>query len=455
MPQGINAVRNARSSAAGVCIKTTRRARSVGRAFAFEAHAPKTSPKASESQAIQTATERRDIQLQCTPTPNRMLDLGQLLGRPEPSVQCFDFSRRTEFCDLARATDHYVGMVRAVWGVSPCFALAVQLGCGLETVELGGPIARASDAGAPVEVTPQPVGDANVSSPNTEAASGELTIDPSVGADGLGSGFPTPVATGPQGCTKVDFLFVIDNSFSMVIAQDNLKNSFDGFMTVIGNELEAEDFHIMVVDTDAWDEAEETPADGDRCRDVLGAGRRSDGDGLDCGLPTTERFVSLAQPELLPTFQCMASVGNSGSAQEQPIAALLAAASTESRIGGCNEGFFRSDALLVVTIITNSDDNSSLGDPQDWYASLLSLKRGDDAAFVVLGFLGGDALPGAEEGACQLFSLISVGNAPRLQEFVGSFGHSQLASVCARNYAPHFETAVSSIDTACTAFIPR
>jgi hypothetical protein len=356
-------------------------------------------------------------------------------------------------------------MVRAVQGFPLCFALAGHLGCGLETVELSGPSARTDGgneaagggAGGDRAEAQQRAVDARALSPDTEATSGELPIVDSVGDIDLDGNFDPPPATGPQGCSKMDFLFVIDNSFSMVLAQDNLKSSFDGFMTVIGQEVAADDFHIMVIDTDAWDEDEdeETPDDADRCRDVLGAGRRSDGDGQDCGLPAAQRFVSLEQPDLLPTFQCMASVGNSGSANEQPIAALIAAASTENRIGGCNEGFLRSDALLVVTIITNSDDGASFGDPQDWYASLLPLKRRDDAAFVVLGFLGGDSLPGAEEGACQLFSLISVGDAPRLQEFVGSFGHNQLASVCARNYAPHFEQAVTSIDTACTEFVPR
>jgi hypothetical protein len=341
-------------------------------------------------------------------------------------------------------------MVCAVRGLPLCFAFIGSLACGVETVELRGSSARAGDAGrepAGSEVTAalQPPADTRVLPPSTEPSN-----------SGLEGDFDPPLATGQRGCSKVDFLFVIDNSFSMVLAQDNLKNSFEGFMTVIGREVDASDFHIMVVDTDAWDEDEDAPVDADRCDDVLGAGRRTDDDGRDCGLPADQRFVSLEQPEqLLPTFQCMASVGNSGSAREQPIAALLAAAFTENRIGGCNEGFLRSDALLVVTIITNSDDVASFGDPQDWYASLLPLKQQDDAAFVVLGFLGGDGLPGAEEGACQLLSLISVGDAPRLQEFVGRFGHNQLASVCASDYSPYFEQAVTNIDTACTAFIPR
>lgn len=355
-------------------------------------------------------------------------------------------------------------MVRTVRGLALCFAVAGQHGCGLETVELE---ARGTTAGAGgaaagerreaengVEPSPQPLAVMPITSEESVPASGELPIA-SVGDIGLGSPIEPPPAIGPQGCTKVDFLFVIDNSFSMVLAQDNLKNSFEGFMNVIGQELEADDFHVMVVDTDAWDDDEQPPPDADRCSDVLGAGRRSDGDEQDCGLPADQRFVSLEQPDLSSTFQCMASVGNLGSSEEQPIAALLAASVTENRIGGCNEGFFRNDALLVVTIITNSDDESSFGDPQDWYASLLPVKQRDDSAFVVLGFLGGDSLPGAEEGACQLFSLISVGDAPRLQEFVSSFGHNQLASVCASNYAPYFETAVTSIDTACAAFIPR
>jgi hypothetical protein len=61
---------------------------------------------------------------------------------------------------------------------------------------------------------------------------------------------------------------------------------------------------------------------------------------------------------------------------------------------------------------------------------------GDDAA---------SALPGGPCGA-------DARPAPRLTQFVESFPFGSLGSVCAADYAPFFERAVSVIDDACAEF---
>jgi hypothetical protein len=68
-------------------------------------------------------------------------------------------------------------------------------------------------------------------------------------AEGTGTGIDP--SAGDQGCEKVDFLFVIDNSGSMLDEQQSLIASFDGFIEAIQGTLMAQDYHIMVVDTDA------------------------------------------------------------------------------------------------------------------------------------------------------------------------------------------------------------
>src|SRR5688572_4421644 len=94
------------------------------------------------------------------------------------------------------------------------------------------------------------------------------------------TGFATddPVAAAPAtGCTKVDFLFVVDNSLSMLEEQTALVQSFPGFMRVVEQALGASDFHIMVVDTDAGgvgDAISMFLGRGDACAPVLGAGHR-------------------------------------------------------------------------------------------------------------------------------------------------------------------------------------
>jgi hypothetical protein len=366
------------------------------------------------------------------------------------SVRRPHLRRHAESCDLGTASVHYVGMACSVRGLSAGCALAAQLACGLETVELGG--GSAGDTGSVPAADEQQRTQDQV---GTATANGEQSPVPSSGPlEGAANfEFPSDPAAPQSGCQKVDFLFVIDNSPSMAFAQQNLKNSFPGFLKVLGDNLEANDFQIMVVDTDSRD-VERAPDEAvvvDRCIDTLGAGRRTNGEtDEECGLADSQRFVTVGQPEaeLDATFSCMASVGTQGDDREQQVGALLAAVSpAENDAGGCNETFLRRDAILVVTIITNTDDQETLRNPQDWYDELLLRKDGKEASIVVLGFLPGDAFAPESSGiACRL--LAGFTPAPRL------FTHNQPASVCAENYGPSFEAAVANIDLACDRFVP-
>jgi len=57
-----------------------------------------------------------------------------------------------------------------------------------------------------------------------------------------------------EGCEKVDFLFVVDNSGSMGRHQAKLIESFGPFVETIYDRLPADDFRIMAVDSDAGDD---------------------------------------------------------------------------------------------------------------------------------------------------------------------------------------------------------
>jgi hypothetical protein len=369
-------------------------------------------------------------------------------------------SKSALFCDLARARAHHQTVGGSVWAAAAACILTVQLACGVESVELrdgaderSGPSGNGAD-GEPSSSTANE--GESVSPPNTASAEGnaEPPIVPAAGSFD-GDGFESPPPLAPPGCKKVDFLFVIDNSFSMTFAQNNLRNSFEGFLGVIRRQVEADDFHIMVVDTDDWEDDDEREDDsGDLCRNVLGAGRRSNGmTGADCGLPGSDRFITLAQPNLIETFSCMATVGAFGNNDEQPIAAMLAANSeTQNAAGGCNAGFARRDSVLVVTLITNDEDDVSLGAPPDWLRYILEQKGGEQDALVVLGLLGGASLLDSSSNLGCRFS--SLGEAPQLREFVAGLEHGALASVCSDDYSPFFEQAVQSIGRACTDFVP-
>ncbi len=329
----------------------------------------------------------------------------------------------------------------------------LSIGCGVEQVELR---PRASLTPAGVEVAsaggppeaPADSGTALLSGSDGSESPSNPALDP--GSNG-GSFGPSPAPPVEKGCTKVDFLFIVDNSLTMVLKQSNLRSSFPGFMRVVEENVEASDFHIMVVDTDAQN-GNDVATSADGCNQTLGAGKRLDSSGDECGVLGDARFLSPGQPELEQTFSCIAKVGTFGLANEQPMDAMLQAISAQNGPGGCNEGFLREDAILVVTLITDSDDRASIGNPETWRAALIARKGGDEGAIVVLGLVGDnnldEPLPG---GPCGFFGTVG---APNLQAFVQSLEQGSLASVCADDYSPFFAEAVSSIDTACNEFVP-
>lgn len=312
----------------------------------------------------------------------------------------------------------------------------------------------------------------------------------------LPGGGPTPGV----GCEKVDFLFIVDNSGSMEDEQQQLVASFPQFMETIRDEIAAQDFHLMVVSTDGemsmssgsggsqvvtctagnctCSPAPDCCADaceiGDTCFGVpcgveveidacdveLGSGRRVSA-GNDCGLDDGVRYVTDADMDLEQRFLCLADVGTFGSGNEIPMEAMLAATGSEQTSGGCNDGFLRDDAVLVVTIITDEEDDpdgffGSEGDPAQWRQDLLARKGGNETGVVVLSLIGDNDQPG---GICADLDEDGVNGAeasPRLRTFAESFGsRGFVGSVCADNYDTFFEQAVSVVDTACETFEPE
>jgi hypothetical protein len=292
------------------------------------------------------------------------------------------------------------------------------------------------------------------------------------------------------GCHKADFLFVIDNSGSMEDEQDQLIASFAGFIATIEATLMAQDYHILVVDTDesggggstvectngvctcepvpaccetACDiggvSCNDIPCDmvpGGECDRTLGAGKVFRSDGMLC-MHEEPRYMSEGDAALADTFACVGEVGTFGDGNEQPMASmLLAVGDALTGVGGCNEGFMRDDAILVVTFITDEEDvGKSPGDPTSWHADLVAEKGGNEDAVVVLGLFGDTDQPDA---VCEPFDEKGVAGAeagPRLRAFTESFGErGVVGSVCTGDYNPFFAQAVGIIDLTCDNFVP-
>lgn len=287
--------------------------------------------------------------------------------------------------------------------------------------------------------------------------------------------------TGEKGCRKVDFLFIIDNSGSMGDEQQSLIASFPGFIAAIKNQLvDAQDYHIMVIDTDHWvfggcglicdlfggtcpvaglDYMCGTPPL--ECEDVLGAGvthpRGLQSSSQDCNFSTGLRFMDVTEPDLEATFACAAQVGTGSTDDpEKPMEAMVQAVAPNGPAFECNNGFLREDAILVVTFVTDEDDNfgdGSAGNPAGWKASLVAAKKGDEKALVVLGLFGDNDQPNA---ICPpLVDSSGAEPSPRLREFVNSFGDQGFAgSICAPSYESFFAEAVGLIDSTCDEFMP-
>lgn len=336
---------------------------------------------------------------------------------------------------------------RALRSRLACCLFAPLLHCGLEEVELRGsaPPVIALDAGAALD-------GAAHAAPELAVAPRDDDVPPPPAPSEIDFGVGDPLSP-MKGCQKVDFLFVVDNSISMFQQQSNLTSSFPGFMRVVEQTLEVTDFHIMVVDTDGWDGQAASDA-MDPCRDALGAGKRNGSDERDCGVRGDDRYLRADQPDLEETFACLAQVGTVGSSREQPMdATLLAVGAAQNEARGCNAGFLREDAILVVTLITDEDDTRSSGSPAVWRQALLDAKAGNETALVVLGLVDDANLDAPLSGGpCRGF--VGLGGAPILQSFVTSLEQGSLASVCAPDYSPFFARAVSVIDTACDEFVP-
>lgn len=316
--------------------------------------------------------------------------------------------------------------------------------------------------------------------PAGDADTGDSGIDPSastpatsVDADETGPkldfGLNEDLFT-TMGCAKIDFLFVIDSSESMTVHQTNLVTSFPGFVTAMQEAVTADDWHVMVVDTDAqWNGSAcagacdtlgtcpsepafacDTPPPT-LCDIAIGAGivapygTAASNDACDLG--GDGRYIDSTTPDFGESFACAAKVGVDGNSEEVTAAALVAAVDPAiTAADGCNAGFLRDDAILVITIITDESDVDSAGDPAAWFDAIVAAKNGDPDAVVILGLL-----PDADLDAPECDDEDEGGV---VAELVASFPASQRASVCAADYSPFLVDAVDVIASTCADFTP-
>lgn len=267
-------------------------------------------------------------------------------------------------------------------------------------------------------------------------------------------------------CQKVDMLFVVDDSGSMEDEQDNLTMAFPAFIGTIQTELDAAvGYNIGVIRTDANDISCVAGRAGVLVtRNFLAASSN-----MTCTpYASGYRYMTEAD-DLVSKFSCAAKVGIGGSGDEKPIESIIAALTPPNTDAGeCNENFLRDDALLVIVLITDEEDDhesdmggecemtpglGSAGDPPDWYEDIVAIKGGIETNIVML------SLVGVTEGTpCPALDKCNGGvtgaePSPRLVELTQMFTHGHVGRVCGQ-YDPFFEEAVADIKAACEDFIP-
>lgn len=253
----------------------------------------------------------------------------------------------------------------------------------------------------------------------------------------------------------IDFLFVVDNSKSMRTKQKNLVNSVPNFVDTLIKELDHEvDFHLGVITTDAYFG---NPATCQKLGALVTStqGRKSSNHA--CGPYGEGRNYMTREDPIENDFPCAATPGIDGDPLERVIDGLRGAFSPElSKAGGCNEGFLRDDAILVTVVITDEDDGSddglhpgSEGNPAAWHKEILAVKKGDPRRLVMLGLL---AQPKPNQcGGNQVIIRPSL----RLTELLERFkDRAIIGDVCAPDYDPFFEKAISMLDLACDELVP-
>jgi len=305
-------------------------------------------------------------------------------------------------------------------------------------------------------------GDGDSSGDGDGDSSGDGDGDTSGDGDGDNSGD----GDGDDYCSKVDFLFVIDNSISMLPEQDALTAAFPGFIDAIEQSLDTDD-HILIADTDTigWC----TPGncnnpnnlhptcegpDGyactmelEECDVTLGAGvvepAGQAASNTFCDPFGGNRYIIENEPDKAGTFDCMARVGLAGFPAERPIDAIVQALSDPlNGPGGCNEGFLRDDAILVITFISDDDGNEETVTMQQAYDAVVAAKNGDEDRIVTLGLIP------SPNNNCSF----TPGAGEHWLEFIEMFGSNGIdGGSCDEDYVEFFQSAVDVIVQACAA----
>lgn len=285
----------------------------------------------------------------------------------------------------------------------------------------------------------------------------------------------------PKGCQgKIDFVFVISSWYGMQLHQAQLAEAFPKFAEIIGAEFVDFDYHIMVVDAASTSGGLEPlcmqcymsnqcgegceqcggpkdyPCDEETtpCDSTPGAGvtmpANFGASNKRCDVFGGNRYIVKDDPNFVDTFTCIATLGG-GPKTPVGMQSLTAALQPEMLSDdGCNAGFLRDDALLVVVFVHREFDDNSPGTPQTWTKFLLDKKGNNPDAIVALIMSADVDLP---ESVCQPPEPMAQDN--RLRLFADTVPNGRFLSICEPSYVDFFQQGADLILDQCSLLVPQ
>lgn len=311
------------------------------------------------------------------------------------------------------------------------------------------------------------------SAAGTSAASSAAT---STGEPVTDVGLPTTGEGGSACNEKIDILFIMGDGYML---EETLDVSTPEFLKTMQEELAEFDLHVMVVDPQGeWGDdircpKNKCPADGGcpvegfedfpcwalheegaitKCDNTRGAGlvfpAGAGAANKPCGVPPGQRYITGDSPDFAEVFSCLSGRSGGSGGQTEHGTTLGRALSYDLQYG-CNAGFLRDDALLLVVQVVQM--SWELSKPAEWAEYALEAKGYDQDMVVALG-IGTEWKDYEPQPLCEAAK--SIDEPGGIAEFVEVFDHGVFGSRCAPSYGPFFDGAAAMAAELCRN-VPR
>jgi len=342
---------------------------------------------------------------------------------------------------------------RTLWALLATTALVVT-GCGGTEADCGQFCSGNVSETAPTSMsmggsgTETDTGTDGASTSNGTDTSGSgpgTGVDTESGSDTGTGGTDTEPGSGSSGgnpivpCIGVNFVFVVDNSVGMAEEQARFQATAFQFVSQVATQAASAmgNVSIAVLTTD---EPEFVVPTG-----KLEPGYSSGFNWMRWDPASVDGNATL-QAELNTAVM----VGESGDPNERPMDMLLEALTGDTS-EGFNAEFVEEDALLVVVLVTDEEDDveqptlwGSDGDPDAWVDTLAELKEGIRKDIAVLSIVPDDSMKGCADDT----------DAARLKAFTEAFPTSATHDVCQFDYSAFLISQVQPVVDACNEFSP-